>query len=36
MCKCCENGTFKQDLIELLKGHRFCTNCGHHKFKHGR
>ena len=34
-CKCgCDN--FVQDFWEFLKGHRNCTNCGHHKFLHGR
>ena len=35
-CKCCDNGTFDLDLVQVAFGHRFCKHCGHHQYLHGR
>ena len=37
MCKCCENGYFPFNLgcLGITPNYsRFCTKCGHPKFKH--
>ena len=37
MCRCCDNGTFKLDLIAVATKHtRLCANCGHHQYNHGQ
>ncbi len=36
LCRCCDNGTFELDWTQVILGHRFCRNCGHLQYLHGR